>query len=98
MELSIYSPTISLFFMNSTFGTNDPQCKTQRLLWANSTLDYVGTDSLSVSGNYGNQDDVSEIYCWKEINPPRFQQSTCLTFNDNLYPQVFKISQCVFHT
>lgn len=35
--------------------------------------------SLSTSAECGNQDYVSEIYCWKEINPCRFQQPICLT-------------------
>lgn len=39
----------------------------------------VSTDYLKHNGNYGNQDYVSEIRCWKETNPSGFRQLICLT-------------------
>lgn len=55
--------------MNSTFEIYDPQYAKQRLLCANTTLDHIGITSLSMSVEGGNEDYVSEIYCWKEKNP-----------------------------
>lgn len=93
--LCICRPTISLFFMNSTFDTYDPRCKPQRLLCANSTLGRAGMDSWSTGGGiHGNHDDVRELYCWKEINPLSF--SNLLSSECNLRSQFLKIPKCVF--